>query len=285
MTASTPLSAAWGALVTGGFAAGAIPYIASDNTPTADIANLFWDSTNKRLHIGVAGDTTGTDPINSYSQHDQYQIQSNVPASNPWASTLAAQFTVSSSRGTVAVNAVLQTGDFVGGFFGWGYIPLTVNTPTYTPIAGTWAVVRGVDANGNLGGELHFGAKADSGVFTDLGFIDSAGVFRPTVSEGMQLGKTAFGFAAMFLGYSNSGAVGNQTISKSSGRSGIAAAGTSVTITNTKVTATSIVLVQLETADATMKSLTVAVGSGNFIVTGNAAATAQVAFSFVVLGN
>lgn len=285
MTASTPLSAVWASLVAGGFAGGAIPYVAADNTPTADIANLFWDSTNKRLNVATAGDQTGTDTINTYAQQDTFQLQTSIPAVNPWLSVLSPQMTVSSSRGTVAVNAALQSGDFIGGYFAWGYIPTVVNTPIYTPVAGIWGIVRGVDANGNLGGELHFGTKADSGVFADLGFLDSAGVLRPTLSEGMQLGKTAFGYSALFLGYLNSAGVGAQVINKSSGRSGIAAAGTTVVITNNKVTATSIVLVQLETVDATMKSLIVTPGAGSFSVTGNAAATAQVQFSFLVVGN
>jgi hypothetical protein len=285
MVASTPVSAVWGSLVAGGFAAGGVPYIAADNTPTVDVANLWWNSTLKALNVGTAGDMTGTDSINSYAQQDTFQLQALVPAVNPWLSTVTAGQTVSSSRGTQAVNAALQTGDYVGGFFSWGYISTTPGAPVYYPIAGKWGVVRGVDANGNLGGEMHFGTKADGGVLTDWGFIDNAGVFRPTLLEGMQLGKTAFGWSALFLGYQNSAGVGGQVINHSTGRSGIAAAATSVVITNNKVTATSIVLVQLETVDATMKSLTVTPGAGSFTVTGNAAATAQVAFSFLVVGN
>ena len=285
MGAQVPVSAAWASLVTGGFASGGIPYIAADNTPTVDLSNLYWDAVNKRLQVAVAGDLTGTDAINTYAQQDTFQLQSQIPGANPWLSTLTPQMTVSSARGTVAVNAALQTGDFIGGFFAWGYIPTVVNTPIYTPVAGVWGVVRGVDANGNLGGELHFGTKADSGVFSDLGFLDAAGVFRPTLTEGIQLGKTAFGFAALFLGFGASGGVGNQVINKSSGRSSIAVAATSVVITNNKVTATSVVIGQLETVDATAKSLVITPGNGSFTVTLNAAATTQVAFSFLVVGN
>lgn len=282
MTASSPNSAVWASLVAGGFAGGSIPYIAADNTTAVDISNLFYDATNKRLQLITAGDITGTDSLNSYAQHDQFQWNSQIPAS-PWLSTLPAGFTVSSARGNANLPAALQTGDYVGGFFGWGYLPIL--NPVYTPISGVWSQIRGVDAAGNLGGELHFGIKADSGVFADIGYIDAAGVFRPTLSEGMQLGKTAFPFAALFLGYLNSAGVGAQIINKSSGRSGIAAGQTTVVITNSKVVAGSIVIAQLETVDATMKSLAVVPGVGSFSVTGNAACTAQVAFSFVVVGN
>ena len=287
MTASTPVSAVWASLVAGGFAAGAIPYVASDNTPTADIANLFWDSLNKRLNITTAGDQTGTDPINSYAQHDQYNLQSVIGGNvaTPWLSTLMPGFTVSSSRGTIAVNAALQTSDFVGGFFGWGFIPTVVNTPIYTPISGVWSVVRGVDANGNLGGELHFGCKADSGVFTDYGFVDSAGVFRPTILGGMSLGKTAFSFSGLFLQYTASPGVGNQIQNTVTGRGSIAIGASTAIITNNKVSATSVVLLQLESNDATATRLIVTVAGGSFTVTANANATAQTNFSFVVVGN
>lgn len=283
MTASSPISAVWASLVAGGFAGGGIPYIAPDNTTAIDISNLFYDATNKRLSFITAGDITGTDSLNTYAQQDTFNFQSQVPGASPWLSALPAGMTVSSARGNANLPAALQTGDYIGGFFGWGYLP-TLN-PVYTPVSGIWSQIRGVDGVGNLGGELHFGVKADSGVFADIGYIDAAGVLRPTLSEGMQLGKTAFPFAALFLGYLNSAGVGAQVINKSSGRSGIAAAQTSVVITNSKVVAGSIVIAQLETVDATMKSLTVVPGVGSFAVTGNAAATAQVAFSFIVVGN
>lgn len=283
MTASTPISAVWGSLVTGGFAGGAIPYIASDNTPAVDIANLWWDATNHRLSVAVLGDTTGTDAINSYGQQDSFQFQSAIPAS-PWLSAVPAGMTVSSARGNANLNAALQTADYVGGFFAWGYIPTVVNTPIYYPMAGVWGVVRGVDANGNLGGELHFGTKADGGILSDLGFIDSAGVFRPTIAGGMQLGKASFGWSQLFLDFLASGGVGAQIINKSAGRSSIAAAQQTVVITNSKITANSVVLPVLETNDATAKSIIAIPAGGSCTFTLNAACTAQVSFSFAVIG-
>lgn len=285
MTASSPVSAVWAALVSGGFAGGGIPYIAADNTTAIDISNLFYDATNKRLQFITNGDMTGTDSINSYAQQDTFQFQSQVPGASPWLSALPAGMTVSSSRGNANLPTALQTGDFVGGFFAWGYLPIL--NPTYVPVAGTWGVIRGVGTagDGNLGGELHFGTKADSGIFTDLGFIDAAGVFRPTVNEGMQLGKTAFGWAQLFLGFQASGGVGAQVINKSSGRTGIAAGQTAVVITNNKVSATSIVLPVLETVDATAKSVVASPGAGSVTFTLNAACTAQVSVGFVVVGN
>lgn len=283
MTASTPASAVWASLVTGGFAGGGIPYIASDNTTTIDIANLFWDATNKRLSVATLGDTTGTDGLNSYGQQDSFQFQSQIPA-NPWLSTLPAASTVSSARGNANANSALLSADYIGGFFAWGYIPTVPNTPIYYPMAGVWGVVRGVDANGNFGGELHFGTKADSGILTDLMYLDAAGVFRPTLQGGIQLGKASFGFSQLFLDFLASGGVGAQIINKAAGRSGIAAGQTSVVITNNKITANSVVLPVLETADATAKSIIAIPAGGTCTFTLNAAATGQVSFSFAVIG-
>jgi hypothetical protein len=78
------------------------------------------------------------------------------------------------------------------------------------------------------------------------------------------------------------GTTGNQTISKASGRVNIAAAGTSVTVTNSCVTAASNVVAWLLTADATATSCSVQAGSGSFVITLNAAATAEVALAFIL---
>lgn len=83
----------------------------------------------------------------------------------------------------------------------------------------------------------------------------------------------------------NTGTPGNATINSITGRAAVAAAGTTVTITNSKVTAVSEIFIQLRGArDATLTELRIsAQGAGTFTVTGNAAATAAVQFSFWVV--
>lgn len=77
---------------------------------------------------------------------------------------------------------------------------------------------------------------------------------------------------------------GNVTNNSPRGRAAFAAAGNSVTVTNSLVAATSSVFVQKETADATLTTiLSVVPGAGSFVVTGNAAATATTKFSFLVV--
>lgn len=82
-----------------------------------------------------------------------------------------------------------------------------------------------------------------------------------------------------------SGTPGNGTVSQLSGKAAFAAGASTITITNTLVTAASTVLCMMEGADATLTSiLRVVPGDGSFVVTGNAAATAATKFSFLVIG-
>jgi hypothetical protein len=82
----------------------------------------------------------------------------------------------------------------------------------------------------------------------------------------------------------SSGTPGNVTNNSASGRAAIAAAATSVVITNSSVAATDEIFLQLRSADATATIIRVtAQGAGTFTVTANAAATAATSFSFFVV--
>lgn len=78
------------------------------------------------------------------------------------------------------------------------------------------------------------------------------------------------------------GTTGNQTINKVAGRVNIAAGGTSVVVTNSLVTANSIVLVIAATADATARVTSVVAGAGSFTIN-TVAVTAETAFNFLVI--
>lgn len=80
-----------------------------------------------------------------------------------------------------------------------------------------------------------------------------------------------------------SGTPGNATVNSPRGRAAFAAAGTTVVVTSTLVTAASTLLVQLGGADATLTSVRVTTGAGSFTVTGNAAATGTTPFDFLVV--
>lgn len=86
-------------------------------------------------------------------------------------------------------------------------------------------------------------------------------------------------------GYTDStGTPGNVTNNSPSGRAAIAAAATACTVTNSSVLATSKVFVQLiGAADTTLTSIAaLTISAGSFTVTGNAAATANKSFEFIV---
>lgn len=75
---------------------------------------------------------------------------------------------------------------------------------------------------------------------------------------------------------------GNQTINKPTGTVNIAAAGTTVTVTNSLVTTSSIVFAVLRTNDATATIKNVVPWSGSFVINLGAAATAEVSIGFIV---
>ena len=78
------------------------------------------------------------------------------------------------------------------------------------------------------------------------------------------------------------GTTGNQTIDKPTGTVNIAAAGTSVTVTNSLVTANSIVFAVIRTNDATARITSVVPSSGSFVIN-IVAATGEVSIGFFVL--
>lgn len=79
-----------------------------------------------------------------------------------------------------------------------------------------------------------------------------------------------------------SAAPGNAVANATAGRSAFAAGASVVTITDSYVTATSLIDAQLETADATLNRLIVTPGPGSFTVTGNANATGITKFNWKV---
>lgn len=102
-------------------------------------------------------------------------------------------------------------------------------------------------------------------------------------------GTTTFTGAALFNGAitadagDESGTPGNATINKAVGKAAIAIGAASVTITNSLVTASSIVLVTAIDQDGTAVNLSAAPGAGSFVVTAAGTATAATKFSFLVI--
>lgn len=79
------------------------------------------------------------------------------------------------------------------------------------------------------------------------------------------------------------GTTGNQTINKAAGTVNIAAAGTTVTVTNSLVTTNSTIHCVIRTNDATARIANVVPANGSFTVNLTAAATAEISIGFLVI--
>lgn len=170
-------------------------------------------------------------------------------------------------------------------------VPLLHNFVTGTPVG-----VLGLDGREYL---LPFSAayatnaqaaSAYPGNFNNLsatGSLTGSG-FTNYFASPPSLGTTAAGVVKtsdLRMNYTDSsGTPGNVTNNSPSGRAAFAAAGSTVVVTNSLVTANSIVQCTLETADATLTQiLRVTPAAGSFTVVGNAAATGTTKFTFQVI--
>lgn len=126
---------------------------------------------------------------------------------------------------------------------------------------------------GSASGTL-LAANEDTGFTGDLIDLQTGGASRFIIS----------GAGAMLLPHTNTtgGTTGNQTINKISGTVNIAAAGTTVTVTNSLVTANSIVMAVIRTNDTTASIKNVVPASGSFAIN-IVAATAEVSIGFFVI--
>jgi hypothetical protein len=79
------------------------------------------------------------------------------------------------------------------------------------------------------------------------------------------------------------GTTGDQTINRAAGSVNIAAAGTTVTVTNSLVTADSIVLAVCAANDATAWVKNVVPGAGSFVINLGAAATAETRINWFIV--
>jgi hypothetical protein len=104
--------------------------------------------------------------------------------------------------------------------------------------------------------------------------ISWGGISEPNFFAGdMQCGKTI----------TAAGTTGAQTINKTVGSVNFAAAASSLVVTNSLVTANSVILATVATNDTTMKSVQAVAAAGSFTLYANAAATAETRVNFLVI--
>jgi hypothetical protein len=151
----------------------------------------------------------------------------------------------------------------------------------------------------------HFNANqftigSGSAITTQNGFIVQSNLtgatnntaFRSEIAAGtgrynLYMSGTAANYFAGDMQFNKTvtaaGTTGAQTISKNAGTVNFAAAATSLVVTNTLVTANSIIICTVGTNDTTMKSALAVAAAGSFTIYGNAAATAETRVNFIVI--
>jgi len=135
--------------------------------------------------------------------------------------------------------------------------------------------------NGSTNG---FATLASTGTYQAINSVGAVAYnFQDFQKNGVSLYRTdSTGKSSYAATITTGGTTGNQTINKPTGTVNIAAAGTTVTVTNSLVSATSIVYAVIRTGDATATIKNVVPSSGSFIINLAAAATSEVSIGFIV---
>lgn len=138
--------------------------------------------------------------------------------------------------------------------------------------------------NAVTNGRLYAAANNTTTTGTSIVEWDISG-FYPAADNSFTLGASSLGFSNVFISKTITPAatVGAQTINKNAGSVNFAAAATSLVVTNSRVTANSIVVATVATNDATMTSVQAVPGAGSFTLFANAAATAETRVNFLVI--
>jgi hypothetical protein len=154
----------------------------------------------------------------------------------------------------------------------WGLFDITGVTTGYRYFR---ILHTGVNSSGSDAlclGELEmYGAFSYTPTPAPAGFLyfDGSAI---TTKDSLVLGKTITAGAT----------TGAQTINKASGSVNFAAAATSLVVTNSLVTANSVIICTVGTNDTTLKSVAAVAAAGSFTMHGNAAATAETRVNFLV---
>jgi hypothetical protein len=147
--------------------------------------------------------------------------------------------------------------------------------------------INGANTSLQLYGNVTDGASAIANkIASNLALSTAGAQIAAFYSDAASTKQAAIDITGRYLDASpgnSTGAPGNATINRPSGRSTIAAAASTCVITNSLVSATSIVFATLQTADATATSIkTVIPTAGSFTITVNAGATGNTNFGWFV---
>jgi hypothetical protein len=152
-------------------------------------------------------------------------------------------------------------------------------------------VVMSVTASGTAGnvmvsntGQYSFSSSSPGSSGADVAFNrNAAGVVE--VNNGTSGTYRDLKLRSLLADATNTagGTTGAQTINKSAGTVNFAAAATTLTVTNSLCTTSSLVFATVRTNDTTATIKNVVPGSGSFVITLSAAATAETSVGFLVI--
>lgn len=180
-----------------------------------------------------------------------------------------------------------------------GLVTINCGNPTGTNQSGFGMTIQSTGCTGSgQGGVISFGlAKPGAGGVTVHNATPAFNMNTPALSTGIfsfspanassaRLGDASLGFSGLYLDFTNTGTVGNVTISKPSGRVNLGAGGSTLTVTNTLVTANSHIFLNAASApgNAVAVQLFAVPSAGSFTVNAVPAITNQTAIDFVLFG-
>lgn len=192
------------------------------------------------------------------------------------------------SRGTVLAPTVITTGDDLATISGFGYRGATNTYGEACRITfdstGTIA-----DTTSGIGGIIRFSttlAGTDTSVQEGMQLVGgSIPAFQPPTTGLTTLGSAGIGWKQLWLDYTNTATVGNVTINKASGRVNLAAAGTTLTLTNSMITAASHVFLNADGAPGNVVAvqLYAVPAAGSCTINAVPAVTNQTAIDFCII--
>ena len=237
---------------------------------------FYEDSTNGSEYVQLNAPTSLA-TTNTYSLPNAYPAASGYVLSSDTSGILS---WVTNAAGAAGAGAQIQYNDGTG-------ILAADSDFTFQPGTNTMSVPNAIvttllDAQGNVDLGSNTADTVSVLGLVDTNVVPSAG----TETLGSAANRWAEVHAFQFLTdktITASGTTGAQTINKIAGSVNFAAAATSLVVTNSLVTANSVIIATVGTNDATMTSVQVVAGAGSFTIHANAAATAETRVDFLVI--
>lgn len=244
---------------TAAFTAGSVPFAGATGFLTQDNPNWFWNDTLNRLGIGINTSLLAKLHVVTVVNEDALVLDVLTASSN---------FFVFKRSG---VDVAFMDGGRLGIMLG------TAVSPSYAFFSdsstGMWSSGANIiDWSTNSVRRLSLSTTA---------LTLTSGDFLP-LSTVSRLGGASNLWARFYLDFTNTATVGAVTINKPVGRVNIAAAGTSVVVTNSLVTAASHVFAVMSSADATGRVTSVVPAAGSFTIN-TVGVTAQASFDYLVI--